>query len=172
MCFSTGVYSGVDTALQLDAKGVAVQVDFSLGSEEMPDQIRAVAELACQAHREKLPVMFMVAPHTMTEFSELCESIRFCIELGADLIKVRCNAAELENEAAKFRELLIGSPPSFSLVVRVTARYCATCKRPRNPVFLAIALNGTSFKLTIQLRCRRLCARLGKAMVLLNRRSK
>lgn len=102
----------VENALEIGAKGVAVQVDFSLKSENMLDQLRSIAKFASQAHSENLPVLFMVAPHEMSEPQELSHSIRFCIELGADLIKVRCNTLELNHEARiEFKDLLRSSPP-------------------------------------------------------------
>jgi len=101
----------VENALEIGAKGVAVQVDFSLEGSYMVDQIRSVAKFASQAHSKNLPVLFMVAPHEMSGTKEL-QSIRFCIELGADLIKVRCNALELSEESSlEFKELLGSSPP-------------------------------------------------------------
>ncbi len=102
----------VENALDIEAKGVAVQVDFSLTGNYMLDQLRSIAKFASQAHLVNLPVLFMVAPHEMSVVSQLFQSIRFCIELGADLIKVRCNTLELDQEGRlEFGELLRSSPP-------------------------------------------------------------
>lgn len=102
----------VDRVLGIDAKGVAVQVDFSLSEEPFRYQLRSVSRLVGQAHEANLPVLFMVAPQEAANISHLSQSIRFCIELGADLIKVRCNVLSLDQESySEFGEFLGGSPP-------------------------------------------------------------
>jgi len=102
----------VENALAIGATGVAVQVDFSLDGQNMLAQLRSVAKLASKAHSQRVPVLFMVAPHKMEKTHHLYHSIRFCVELGADLIKVRCNTVELlPDEINELSELLISSPP-------------------------------------------------------------
>lgn len=99
-------------ALSLKPKGISVQVDFSLSGKSLGFQLASVSTLVGQAHKEKLPVLFMIAPHENKDLDELLRSIRFCIELGADLIKTRFNILSLDKEEQKnFISLLRETPP-------------------------------------------------------------
>jgi fructose-bisphosphate aldolase/2-amino-3,7-dideoxy-D-threo-hept-6-ulosonate synthase len=102
----------LEQALKLDARGVAVQVDFSLSKEELRWQLQSVSILVGQAHGANLPVLFMIRSQEDTDLTELSKSIRFCIELGADLIKARCDVLDRNQKGyAEFRAFLGASPP-------------------------------------------------------------
>lgn len=99
-------------ALSVGARGVAVQIDFSLPEGVLGEQLISISKFVGRAHEENLPVLFMIAPHEKYELCQLSQSIRFCIELGADIIKTRCDVLSLENEDfPSFKELIKGSPP-------------------------------------------------------------
>ncbi len=103
----------VEQVLNLGAKGVAVQVDFSLSEETLHYQLRSVAILVGEAHKENLPVLFMINSQEGVDLTQLSHSIRFCIELGADLIKARCNVLDIsqQEDYAEFKAFLGASPP-------------------------------------------------------------
>jgi DhnA family fructose-bisphosphate aldolase class Ia len=102
----------LEQVLKLDARGVAVQVDFSLSEEALRYQLRSVSILVGQAHAANLPVLFMIRPQEDADLTQLSHSIRFCIELGADLIKARCNVLDPEQkDYSEFKALLGASPP-------------------------------------------------------------
>lgn len=102
----------VETAVQLNAVACAVQVDFSLVGEALRLQLGSVSRLVHEAHNVNLPVLFMVSPNATRDTSMLARSIRFCIELGADLIKVRSNLDNVDaEEAQNYRAALHGRTP-------------------------------------------------------------
>jgi len=102
----------VDDALRIGASGVAVQVNFRLEGRTMLDQLKSVARFSSESHARNLPVLFMVAPHEMSDLEDLCHSMRFCIELGADLIKVKCDSTGMSSDESQyFGRLLRESPP-------------------------------------------------------------
>ncbi len=101
----------IEQALELNASGVAVQVNFNLNRKKLSKQLKEVASLTQEAHKAELPVLFMVTPE-LNNIEELSHSIRFCVELGADLIKVRCNTLKLdEKEKNELKLLLKPYPP-------------------------------------------------------------
>lgn len=72
----------------------------------------SVSILVGQAHKEKLPVLFMVAPQKNENLDEFLRSIRFCIESRSDLIKIRFNILSFgEEEQKNFISLLREAHP-------------------------------------------------------------
>ena len=101
----------IDQVLALEAKGVAVQVNFGLRRKKLNELLKEVSKLTQQAHKEGLPVLFMVNPD-INDLITLSKTIRFCLELGADLIKIRYNTLKLDSEEKEdLKKLLKFYPP-------------------------------------------------------------
>lgn len=103
----------VDQASNLGAKGIAIQVDFSLPEKYLTNQIYAISEIVRLAHEIKMPVLFMVAHKALRDFNDFAQIIRFCLEMGADLIKIRLDQADIDrtNKFEDYRYLLRNAPP-------------------------------------------------------------
>lgn len=102
----------IENVIAMGAMGVSVQVDFGMRDGPFLDQLRSISDLTCQAHSAGLPVLFMVAPSATSKNAQLLDSVRFCTELGADMIKVRCNPLTLSQECCtKLGKVLQSSPP-------------------------------------------------------------
>lgn len=106
----------INQAIDVGATGVAVQIDFSLPEVSLNQQLRSVSSFVGKAHNANLPTLFMVAPHDTSvdrdSLVRLFQSIRFCIELGADLIKAKCNVLSLYSDSfSELSDLVKDSPP-------------------------------------------------------------
>lgn len=88
----------IEQAQSLNASGIAVQVDFSLDKDTFTSQISSISRIVYQAHKENLPTLFMVSSSGMKSFKDFCQSVRFCQELGADLVKISFNKSSFEED--------------------------------------------------------------------------
>ncbi|WP_421702338.1 class I fructose-bisphosphate aldolase [Aliiroseovarius sp.] len=104
---------GVSQAIDLGAVGISVQVDFDLEEEQLSQQLSSVSRIIGEAHQNKLPVMFMVSVPKEKNSANLMQQIRFCYELGADVIKTWLPDESVVSEETKqqIHDKLVKYPP-------------------------------------------------------------
>ena len=104
---------GVQQAIDLGAMGISVQVDFDLEEEQLSRQLSSISSIIGEAHRNNLPSMFMVSSPKEKSSSNLMQQIRFCYELGADVIKTWLpdESAMTKDAVRRFHDRLVPYPP-------------------------------------------------------------
>lgn len=105
----------VEHAIAVNAQAVSVQIDFNLPPYFLMWQMQSISELVARAHKENLSVLFMISHNANIDFTRLSNDLRFCLELGADLIKVKCPVfnQDITNHREKLKDILKSSPPAL-----------------------------------------------------------
>lgn len=101
----------VDQALEIGAAGVSVQVKFDLNKNELVSQNMAISKFVYEAHSKAVPVLFMIDCDGEGNIDNLLRDIRFAQELGADIIKVNIDIAQIKD---KFMLGEVGAVLKFS----------------------------------------------------------
>lgn len=101
----------IDGVLRVGGKGIAVQIDFNLKGRELLKQIESVSSIVNEAHEKELPVLFMISNQNPSSITDLMQEIRYCVELGADLIKIKSSFSYFENNLSDVCNVLKFLPP-------------------------------------------------------------
>lgn len=138
----------VDNAKRVGAAAVAVQVDFDFAQDVLLQQIKSIAKLVREAHSAELPVLFMIAHREKMSLADLITSIRFCQELGADLIKVRCFLSSFTSDEnfQSFKEVLKHSPPVLLAGGQITNKIITELSNSRKFGFSGYCIGRTIFQ--------------------------
>ncbi len=78
--------ANIEKVIKSDACAVSVQLDMR--SIDFSKAIRVISKIVHKANLYEYPVLFMINNSDWRDVSEFNFSIRVCVELGADLIKV------------------------------------------------------------------------------------
>lgn len=138
----------IQSVLRLGAEGVAVQVDFKLKGSTLLSQLGDISKLVNEAHRYNLPVLFMISHEETTSLQDILKPLRFCLELGADLIKIRCFLSQFSNEhdVAELKETLSFYPPILLAGGNPQENICNEFKESKDIGFSGYCVGRTIFQ--------------------------